>query len=540
MSNKAIIYCRVSSKKQVTEGDGLGSQEFRCLQFAASQGLEVDKIFHEEGFTGEGDFMARPSMRKLLEYLEENADTAYSVIFDDLKRFARDTMFHFKLKQELAIRGATPLCPNFKFENTPEGTFVETLYAAFGQLERQQNQRQVVQRMRARMERGYWAFAIPVGYTYTSDPVHGKVAVIDPPSAKIIKTVLEGYAEGILANKGDVRHYLEKNPPMLRGKPMVANYDLVDRMLVNIFYAGLVDYPAWNIHRVKGQHKGIISLATFERIQGRLQERPVRQRLVTNSEFHLTQIVFCGDCGKPFTSSKSRGRSRHYFYYACKNTKCPAKLKNILKEVFEESYLKHLRSIRPSSEIIDLLFSELRRLFKDSRSVHEEQQSRLERKIHAKTQELEKLVKRACEAGSDILKAAYEKQVEVATVELERMKREKIAAKKPDVDDLLNTAEGFMRTAADDWESLDRDSKIDLHQMVFPRPLSFKVGKGWRTAELSFPYKVCRQVQRGDLAMVDIPLNWANRIWEAFITWEPTLRRFFSSQVEQGGRIVRR
>jgi site-specific DNA recombinase len=530
MSNKAIIYCRVSSKKQVTEGDGLGSQEFRCLQYAASLGLEVEKIFHEEGFTGEGDFMARPSMRKLLEYLEQNTDTDYNVIFDDLKRFARDTLFHFKLKHELAIRGATPLCPNFKFENTPEGMFVETLYAAVGQLERQQNQRQVVQRMKARMERGYWAFAIPVGYSYASDPMHGKLVVIDPSNAKIIKTVLEGYAEGVFSNKVDVRKYLEKTPPFLRGKPMFANYDFVDRLLTNVFYAGLVDYPQWNIHRVKGQHKGIISLETFERIQGRLQERPIRQRLVTNSEFHLTQIVVCGHCGKPFTSSKSRGRSRHYFYYACKNTQCPAKLKNILKEVFEADYLKHLRDIRPASEVIDLLFVELRNIFKDSKSVHEEQQSRLERKIHAKTQELQKLVKRACEASSDILKDAYEKQVETVTVELERMKREKITATKPDIEQVLQTAERFMRTAADDWENSDRASKTDLHYMLFLKSPSYSVEEGWRTVELSLPYEVCRQVQRGKLAMVDAGLNKANQILDVFIKWEPTLRRIFSAK----------
>lgn len=29
---KAVIYCRVSSKKQVREGDGLRSQETRCRE----------------------------------------------------------------------------------------------------------------------------------------------------------------------------------------------------------------------------------------------------------------------------------------------------------------------------------------------------------------------------------------------------------------------------------------------------------------------------------------------------------------------------
>ena len=31
---KAVIYCRVSSTKQTTEGDGLASQETRCREYA--------------------------------------------------------------------------------------------------------------------------------------------------------------------------------------------------------------------------------------------------------------------------------------------------------------------------------------------------------------------------------------------------------------------------------------------------------------------------------------------------------------------------
>jgi hypothetical protein len=38
---KAVIYCRVSGTKQVREGDGLGSQETRCREFAGHKGYWV-------------------------------------------------------------------------------------------------------------------------------------------------------------------------------------------------------------------------------------------------------------------------------------------------------------------------------------------------------------------------------------------------------------------------------------------------------------------------------------------------------------------
>ena len=94
------------------------------------------------------------------------SQTRIRCIFDDLKRFARDTEFHIKLRQEFKARGARIECLNFKLEDTPEGKFVETIMAAQGELEREQNRRQVIQKMKARVEKGYWVFHPPVGYRY--------------------------------------------------------------------------------------------------------------------------------------------------------------------------------------------------------------------------------------------------------------------------------------------------------------------------------------------------------------------------------------
>ena len=88
-TTKAVIYCRVSSKKQVSEGAGLESQEHRCREYAQAQGYEVEAVFPDDA-SGGGDFMNRPGMVALLAYLEARSDTDFVIIFDDLKRFARD------------------------------------------------------------------------------------------------------------------------------------------------------------------------------------------------------------------------------------------------------------------------------------------------------------------------------------------------------------------------------------------------------------------------------------------------------------------
>src|SRR3989344_1800458 len=99
-SSSALIYCRVSSDRQVKEGHGLDSQEHRCREYGKSKGYEVEEVFRDN-FSGKGDFMRRPAMQEMLHYIDKHPHKNYTVIFDDLKRFARDTEFHFKLRAAL-------------------------------------------------------------------------------------------------------------------------------------------------------------------------------------------------------------------------------------------------------------------------------------------------------------------------------------------------------------------------------------------------------------------------------------------------------
>ncbi|HLS81361.1 MAG TPA: recombinase family protein [Steroidobacter sp.] len=92
--------CRVSDKKQRNDGDGLQSQEHRCRDYAAARGYD-EAVFHDD-VSGGGDFMQRPGMVAMLQFMKAQAHDGYVVIFDDLKRFARDSIFHLKLRQKLA------------------------------------------------------------------------------------------------------------------------------------------------------------------------------------------------------------------------------------------------------------------------------------------------------------------------------------------------------------------------------------------------------------------------------------------------------
>lgn len=77
-SRKAVIYCRVSTEEQ-TFGGSLNSQERECRSFAQRQGLDVVKIFREEGESGRSG--CRTQLNAMVNFvsLKQN-DIGYVVV----------------------------------------------------------------------------------------------------------------------------------------------------------------------------------------------------------------------------------------------------------------------------------------------------------------------------------------------------------------------------------------------------------------------------------------------------------------------------
>src|SRR3954465_11416879 len=62
---QAIVYCRVSSDRQVKEGHGLEGQEMRCRRYAEALGYEVVAVFRDEGVSG--GIIDREGMQEMLD-----------------------------------------------------------------------------------------------------------------------------------------------------------------------------------------------------------------------------------------------------------------------------------------------------------------------------------------------------------------------------------------------------------------------------------------------------------------------------------------
>ena len=201
-TSKAVIYCRVSDTKQTLRGTGLGSQETRCREFAASRGYEVVQVFKDDA---SGGLINRPGMQSMLSFLRQHRKNPHIVLIDDISRLARGLNAHIELRAALSKAGGILESPSIEFGEDSDSQLIENLLASVSQHQRQKNGEQTLNRMRARTINGYWVFPAPVGYEYRSVSGQGKVLHPDEPNASILKDALEGYACERFSTQAEVK-----------------------------------------------------------------------------------------------------------------------------------------------------------------------------------------------------------------------------------------------------------------------------------------------------------------------------------------------
>ena len=488
MIQRALIYCRVSTKKQTREGSGLISQENRCRKHALERSYTVDAVFPDD-VSGGGDFMQRPGMVALLRHLKAHPETEYVVIFDDLKRFARDTEAHLALRREFRLYGASVECLNYNFDESPEGKFVETVFAAQGELEKEQNKRQSRQKTVARLESGYWALRAPWGYKMVEQKPHGKLLTRDEPLASIIQEALENFANGRFQTQGEVKMYLESRPEFPKGRDGKVHFQRVKHLLTRKVYAGIIDVEKYGIFNVQGEHEPLISLETFNKIQNRLvstAKAPVKKNL--NLFFPLRGAVNCSSCNKPLTAGRSTSKTgRKYPYYLCCRKECEAYGLSIKSNAIEEEFVALLKQLVPSK----LQIQHAKKMFTAIWNSRRDYQKNLGKSLeeHCKKLELdiEKLIDRIVDLESPRVVRSIEKRIK--NLELEKAiseeKMEKIAEPVSTFEETFRTSLAFLVNPLNLWASERYEDKRTVLRLAFSGNLTYDRIEGFRTPPIS-------------------------------------------------------
>lgn len=510
MSIKAIIYCRVSSEKQVNEGHGLQGQELRCQQYAEARGYEVVQTFKDEGISG--GLVDRPGMQNLLNFLDVHAvfDERVVVLIDDISRFARDVQAHFELKTAIESRGGKLECVSMEFEDSPMGKLLETIMAGSAEYYRNENRVRVMKNMKSRLEKGYWPFDEIPGYKYEKDPVHGKVLRRHEPKASVIQEALEGFANRRFETKVEVQRFLESKSFTHRAQfKGVVHLEQVTRLLERAqFYAGQIEYKPWKVSRRLGHHDAIIGVDAWKKIEERLREtlrRPFRKDL--NKDFPLRGFLACAHCNKLMTASWSKGRGKHYPLYRCTKRGCIFQDKSVRKEDVEDRFVTLLEGMTPKRGAVKLVEAILHDLWDKRMEMEQEQDKARVHQIKNIDKEIDALCDRLAHIKSPVLIRKLESRVD----QLESEKR-LLGAKKKGGDDprhsfgtAVTAACNFLQNPVALWNSDNFDDKRTVLNLAFVGILPYDRESGFGTTTFSLLFELSGLSKSEKTKMVEMP-----------------------------------
>jgi site-specific DNA recombinase len=501
---KAVIYCRVSSIKQVTQGSGLTSQETRCREYAKYKGYDVAAVFTDDM---SGGVSARPGMQEMLSFLRQNRRTSSPVvIIDDISRLARGLEAHLQLRADISKAGGTLESPSIEFGEDSDSILVENLLASVAQHQREKNGEQVRNRMRARIMSGYWCFKAPLGFRYERRPGHGNMLVRDEPLASIVQEAFEGFAAGRFQSQVEIKRFFEAQPQFPKFLPNgEVRAQAVADILTRPTYAGYIEVAEWDITLRKGQHEGLVSLATWKRVQERLTDTPKAPfRKDIAADFPLRGFVLCADCEKPMTSCWSKGSTRSYPYYICDTKACVSYRKSIKRDLVEEGFEKILKTLQPSHSLL----TTARMMFRDLWDARLERALQDEKDLKRRLGEIDKqsdaFLERVVAATSGPVITAYEKKIEALSMErlLISENLEHIAPPAGRFDQMFELAWRFLASPWKLWESDVLHLKRLVLRLAFAAPLAYDRKTGYRTPDLSLPFKVLRGSETPECKMV--------------------------------------
>ena len=503
-----LVYARVSDKSQETNGTGRTSQENRCKDDLKSINVPNERSFSDT-FSGGGDFMKRPAMRALLEYIDANPHKKFVVVFDDLKRFARDVEFHIRLRSAFKARDVVLRCLNFNFDESPEGEFVEIMFAATGQLERKQNRRQVVQKMKSRLDAGYWPFPRRRGYDLVMKPGHGKVGVPNSEGLGVLKSALEGFANGNLFRKIDVCKYLVERGFWTKQSPE-KYIDKMTALFSDPYHCGDVEYKPWGVERRQGHHEAIISTDVYEKILRRLKKdgAVTRERKDISEDFPLRGLLVCSTCGSHVTGATTvkRNGKKHPYYY-CQSKKCNQYGKMLRKADVEKDFYELIQRNKLKPESGDLAVSVFDEVWAQETTTLKWQDRISEHRKEELKKKVKDLAEMARKAKSEAVQRAYEAEIEDAAIEVANLEDSSATGKDLSIPyrTAMVKATGTLENPMAVWDSVDVHEQHRLFFFLFEAKLAYDKKDGYRTGDSLSTTRLFEELAASNTLDVDLP-----------------------------------
>ena len=347
MSNlNVIIYCRVSTDEQAQKGFSLDYQELSLRRFCESMSYNIVNTYREDHSAKN---FKRPEWSKLRTYVKANKKDIHKVLFAKWDRFSRNIEQALTVIREFDSMGIElNASEQYLDMSNSDNKMVLSIYLTAGEVERDKISSRTINGTYQAKREGYFTGKAPYGYDNFRNEF--KKSTLKPNKySHLVKMAFQEVAMNIES--------VETIRKRLKESGMNLEKSAFSALLKNTVYTGKIEVPEFKKEpamTVDGKHEALIDLETFYKVQAVFQNKRWHgiKPSHKNLDFPLRDFLTCEVCGGQITGSISKGRSKTYAYYHCRNkckTRVPVidahtKISRILAEIQISENVKELFS----------------------------------------------------------------------------------------------------------------------------------------------------------------------------------------------------
>ena len=501
MSDRAILYARVSTGDKDTEASKLDAQLELCRNRADQEGYTV-VAEHKEPEHTSGATQHPPELTKIIELAEQGEFDV--LICRSLTRLARNISKQFRVEHILNKLGVRIEYYKYKFSDTAEGRFQKNIFASLAEYERENISFRTHYGKRNKVKSGkvYVNGIAPYGYTehnvIVGDDVIERTLKVVPEEAEVIRDIFHMYTDSQAVTCAYIaRHLTAKGiaPPGNKryiGEKYRQEADAawhgqtVSKLLHRKTYTGTWEYG-------KDSKDGTIPVAiepivdkqVWDKAQPKLGANKKSREHSRNYPYLVRDIAYCGVCGMPMNckSDTRSNRPRYYSYWCSKahtttKQRCEHRL-SYRADMIDESLWFDIKKIVSDPTTLKDAYAKYMQSATTRTNPSKKQLDTKQKLVHKNARKLEKLLD--VYLDSDIPKNQYHKRkakleervnklnAEITAIKQEIQAEDDALAKNNDLQRYLNEIPDLMQFATGNKDAqMEILKRLGIAVLMYP------------------------------------------------------------------------
>ncbi|TSC59793.1 MAG: Site-specific recombinase [Candidatus Peregrinibacteria bacterium Greene0416_62] len=508
---QAVSILRVSTRKQLDEGDGIENQRRANNDYILRKGYTLTKEV----------VIAESASLELKERVD--LDAALTMIFALRKQKKVDTVVlyksdrlsrgggqeYFTIKALLVKHGLRVEYSTEQIDDSASGELLEHVLAGISRFENRQRTDRTIGTEKILTQDGFWCRSAPTGFENARDENNRPILkpTSDTTQWELLCYGLRKQMAGThtitqvaneLRSKGLCTRTYRTRDGQVKRNPMTAQ--AWTKICRSPLYGGMLRSKWTDGKLIQAKFNGALTPHEWSHLQKVLglqgKGLVVFPRKKLNPQFPLRRFLRCSHCGSPSTGYPSYNRhGTWYYYYGCRNKACEGF--RITAQEGQRAFVAYLKTVTPSKELLELFREIVLEKWDEKYKMLTRESTESHRKIQNLKEQKQALIELMKQNHTNLeLVEELRKDFERVSNEytLATMERDSKETKEVDAEKVINHCIGFLANSYKLWEMCSVEDKYRLQSIIFPDGVTYDGLLGKQALKISLVYAAIQEL----------------------------------------------